>query len=134
MELQNMVDLNFDKMNGLIPAIVQDYKTNTILVLAFMNKEAWLHTVSTKKATFYSRTRKGLWVKGETSGHIQVVKEIFIDCDNDTVLLRVEQIGGAACHTGYASCFYKKIEDGQITIMGEPVFNPKEVYQSNSEQ
>jgi phosphoribosyl-AMP cyclohydrolase len=134
MELQNMVDLNFDKMNGLIPAIVQDYKTNNILMLAFMNKEAWLHTVSTKKATFYSRTRKGLWVKGETSGHIQVVKEIFIDCDNDTVLLRVEQIGGAACHTGYASCFYKKIEDGQITIMGEPVFNPKEVYQSNSEQ
>lgn len=123
-----MADLNFDKMNGLIPAIVQDYKTNNILMLAFMNKEAWLHTVSTKKATFYSRTRKGLWVKGETSGHIQIVKEIFIDCDNDTVLLKVEQIGGAACHTGYASCFHKKIEDGQIKIMGEPVFNPKEVY------
>ncbi len=123
-----MVDLNFDKMGGLVPAIVQDYKTKDILMLAFMNKEAWLQTLSTRKATYYSRSRKGLWVKGETSGHIQVVREIFIDCDDDTVLLKVEQIGGAACHTGYPGCFYKKIEDGEIKIVGKPVFNPKEVY------
>lgn len=127
-----MVDLNFDKMGGLIPAIVQDYKTNDILMLAFMNQEAWLHTLATKKATFYSRSRKGLWVKGETSGHVQVVREIFIDCDDDTVLLKVEQLGGAACHTGYASCFHKKLEDDGIKIIGEPVFDPKEVYKSTS--
>lgn len=128
-----MSDLNFDKMDGLIPAIIQDYKTNNVLMVAFMNKEAWLQTVSTKKATFYSRTRKGLWVKGETSGHIQIVKQIFIDCDNDTVLLKVEQIGGAACHTGYTSCFHKQLEDGKIRTIGEPVFNPKEVYKKNNE-
>lgn len=125
-----MADLNFDKMDGLIPAIVQDYKTSEILMLAFMNKEAWLNTIATKKATFYSRSRKGLWVKGETSGHIQIVREIFIDCDNDTVLLKVEQKGGAACHTGYASCFHKKIENGHIKIIGKPVFDPETVYRS----
>jgi phosphoribosyl-AMP cyclohydrolase len=123
-----MPELNFDKMDGLIPAIVQDYKTNEVLMLAFMDKAAWLHTVSTQKATFYSRTRKGLWVKGETSGHIQAVREIFIDCDNDTILLKVEQVGGAACHTGYVSCFHKKVEDGQIKVVGQPVFDPKKVY------
>ena len=128
-----MADLNFDKLNGLIPAIVQDYKTNEVLMLAFMNKEAWLHTVSTRKATFYSRTRKGLWVKGETSGHIQIVREIFIDCDNDTVLLKVEQKGGAACHTGFAGCFHKQFQDGNITVIGEPVFNPKDVYKTSDE-
>lgn len=123
-----MTDLNFDKLDGLIPAIVQDHKTKNVLMLAFMNKEAWNQTISTRKATFYSRTRQGLWVKGETSGHVQEVKEIFIDCDNDTVLLSVEQIGGAACHNGFASCFHKKLEDGHIKIVGEPVFDPKEVY------
>jgi phosphoribosyl-AMP cyclohydrolase len=123
-----MVDLNFDKMDGLIPAIVQDHKSGDVLMLAFMTKEAFLHTLSTKKATFYSRSRKGLWIKGETSGHFQIVKEIFTDCDNDTVLLKVEQIGGAACHTGYAGCFFKKIENNEISIVGEPVFDPKKVY------
>ncbi|MFO8084388.1 MAG: phosphoribosyl-AMP cyclohydrolase [Desulfobacterales bacterium] len=123
-----MIDLDFDKMNGLIPAIVQDHKTGEVLMLAFMNKEAFNHTLSTKKATFYSRTRKGLWIKGETSGHFQLVKEIFIDCDNDTVLLKVEQIGGAACHMGYSGCFFKKIDGGEIHFIGTPVFDPKKVY------
>ena len=123
-----MIELNFEKMNGLVPAIVQDYKTNEVLMLAFMNEEAWENTLKTGKASFYSRTRKGLWVKGETSGHVQLVKEIYVDCDDDTVLLKVEQIGGAACHTGYASCFYKKIEDGKVVTVGKPVFDPKEVY------
>ena len=123
-----MIELNFEKMNGLVPAIVQDYKTNEVLMLAFMNEEAWENTLKTGKASFYSRTRKGLWVKGETSGHVQLVKEIYVDCDDDTVLLKVDQIGGAACHTGYASCFYRKIEDGKVVTVGEPVFDPKDVY------
>lgn len=123
-----MIKLDFKKTGGLIPAIVQDYKTNEILMLAFMNQKAWDATLETGKATYYSRSRNTLWVKGLTSGNIQIVKEIRIDCDDDTVLLKVEQIGGAACHTGYRSCFYKKIEDGKIKIIGKPVFDPKEVY------
>ena len=123
-----MITLNFKKMGGLVPAIVQDYKTGEVLMLAFMNQDAWEATLDTGKATFYSRTRQALWIKGKTSGNMQLVKEIRIDCDDDTVLLKVEQVGGAACHMGYKSCFFKKIENGAIRIMGEPVFNPEEVY------
>lgn len=123
-----MIALNFEKCDGLIPTIVQDYETGEVLMLAFMNKEAWQETLETGKATFWSRTRQELWVKGKTSGHVQLVKEIRVDCDDDTVLLQVEQIGGAACHTGYASCFFKKVEAGSVQIVGEKVFDPKEVY------
>ncbi|MBW1726763.1 MAG: phosphoribosyl-AMP cyclohydrolase [Deltaproteobacteria bacterium] len=123
-----MITLNFKKMGGLIPAIVQDYKTGEVLMLAFMNQDAWEATLDTGKATYYSRTRQALWIKGKTSGNMQLVKEIRIDCDDDTVLLKVEQVGGAACHMGYRSCFFKTVEDGKIRIMGEPVFNPEEVY------
>jgi phosphoribosyl-AMP cyclohydrolase len=97
-------------------------------MLAYMNPDAFNATLSTGKATYYSRSRQTLWVKGETSGNIQLIKEIRIDCDDDTVLLKVEQLGGAACHTGHRSCFYKKIEDGSIRIMDEPIFDPREVY------
>lgn len=124
-----MINLNFKKIDGLVPAIVQDYETGEVLMLAFMNKEAWDKTLSTGKATYYSRSRKKLWVKGETSGNFQVVKEIFIDCDEDTVLLKIEQKGGAACHTGNKSCFYRKAEkDGSLSDIGKPVFDPMEVY------
>lgn len=123
-----MMELDFNKMNGLVPAIVQDFHTNDVLMLGFMNPEAWEATLSTGKATFYSRTRQTLWVKGETSGHVQIVKEIRIDCDDDTILLLVEQVGGATCHTGYRSCFFKKIEGGTVKIIGKPVFDPREVY------
>ena len=123
-----MIDLNFEKCGGLIPTIVQDYETGEVLMLAFMNEEAWQETLDTGNATFWSRTRQELWVKGKTSGHVQLVKEIRVDCDDDTVLLRVEQVGGAACHTGYASCFFKKVEAGSVQIVGEKVFDPKEVY------
>jgi len=123
-----MVTLDFDKMNGLIPAIVQDYKTQEVLMLGFMSPEAWETTLLSGKATFYSRTRQMLWVKGETSGHVQIVREIRVDCDDDTILLLVEQVGGAACHTGYRSCFFRKIEDGAVKIIGAPVFDPREVY------
>ena len=124
------IKLDFEKTDGLIPAIVQDYKTNEVLMLAFMNQKAWDNTVRTGKATFYSRSRKKLWVKGETSGNLQIVKEIRIDCDNDTILLKVDQIGGAACHTGHPSCFYKKVENGTLKITSKPVFDPKEKYKN----
>ncbi len=123
-----MIQLDFKKTGGLIPAIAQDYATGEILMLAYMNQEAFDATLSSGKATYYSRSRQTLWVKGETSGNIQRVKEIRIDCDADTVLLKVEQFGGAACHTGHRSCFYKKIENGSIRVIGEPMFDPKEVY------
>ena len=123
-----MVTLKFDKMGGLIPAIAQDHITGEILMLAYMNREAWENTISTGKATYYSRSRDELWVKGLTSGNVQIVKEIRIDCDNDTVLLKIEQIGGAACHTGHKSCFHKRFDDNEITVIGKPVFDPKEVY------
>jgi len=123
-----MITIDFKKTGGLIPAIVQDYETGEVLMLAFMNQDAWNATLSSGKATFFSRSRQTLWVKGETSGNVQRVMEIWIDCDNDTVLLKVKQLGGATCHTGHRSCFHKKVEDGSIRIIGEPVFDPKEVY------
>ena len=124
-----MVELAFEKTGGLIPTIAQDYRTGEILMLAYMNREAWELTLHTGKATYFSRSRQKIWVKGSTSGNLQMVKNIRVDCDDDTVLLEVEQIGGAACHTGHRSCFFKKINrDGSVDIVGEPVFNPEEVY------
>jgi phosphoribosyl-AMP cyclohydrolase len=123
-----MITPNFDKMGGLVPAIAQDYKTGEVLMLAFMNQQAWEATLSTGKATYWSRTRQELWVKGQTSGNQQIVKEIRIDCDEDTVLLKIEQLGGATCHTGHRSCFHKIVEDGSVKVIGKPVFDPKEVY------
>ena len=123
-----MIRLDFDKTGGLIPAIAQDNSSGEILMMAYMNQEAFEATLSTGTATYYSRSRQKLWIKGETSGNVQRVKEIRIDCDNDTVLLKVEQTGGAACHTGHRSCFHKKIENGSVRIIGEPLFDPKEVY------
>ena len=123
-----MISLNFEKCGGLVPAIVQDAATGEVLMLAFMNKLSWQKTIETGKATYWSRTRQKLWVKGETSGNVQTVKEIRIDCDDDTVLLKVEQVGGAACHTGHQSCFYKKVENNNVVIDGKKIFDPKEVY------
>ncbi len=123
-----MIRLDFDKTGGLIPAIAQDNSSGEVLMMAYMNQEAFEATLSTGTATYYSRSRQKLWIKGETSGNVQRVKEIRIDCDDDAVLLKVEQIGGAACHTGHRSCFHKKIENGSVRIIGEPLFDPKEVY------
>ena len=123
-----MIKLDFGKMDGLIPAVVQEYETGEVLMLAYMNKEAWEETLSTGKATYYSRSRKELWVKGKTSGNLQLIREIRIDCDDDTVLLKGEQLGGAACHTGHKSCFFKKVEDDSVKVVGTPLFNPEEVY------
>ena len=123
-----MIKLDFKKNNGLIPVITQDYRTGEVLMLAYMNEEAFDETVSSKKATYYSRSRKSLWVKGETSGHIQHVKEIRVDCDLDTILLKVEQIGNAACHKGYRSCFFSKVEENDLKITESIIFDPDEVY------
>jgi phosphoribosyl-AMP cyclohydrolase len=125
-----MIRIDFKKAGGLVPAIAQDYASGEILMLAYMNQEAFDATLSSGKATYYSRSRQTLWVKGETSGNVQLVKEIRIDCDDDTILLKVEQLGGAACHTGHRSCFFKKIQNGSMRVIGKPVFDPQEVYNS----
>lgn len=123
-----MIKLDFDKGNGLIPVITQDYKTKEILMQAYMNKEAWEITLKENRAVYYSRSRNKLWKKGETSGNVQIVKEIRVDCDLDSILLLVEQIGGAACHVGYRSCYYRTVKNNSLDITGELIFNPKEVY------
>ena len=126
--MSNQISLDFDKMGGLLPAIVQDAATGDVLMLAFMNPEAWERTLATGEAHYYSRTRNTIWHKGGTSGHVQRVQEIFLDCDRDTVLLKVEQVGGAACHTGHRSCFYQKRQGDGWQVVGAPIFDPKEVY------
>ncbi|RLG57214.1 MAG: phosphoribosyl-AMP cyclohydrolase [Candidatus Hydrothermarchaeota archaeon] len=108
-------------------AVVQDYKTKEVLMVAFMNKEALEKTLKTKKMHYYSTSRKKLWVKGESSGNYQVVKEVYVDCDSDALLFRVEQKGGA-CHEGYYSCFFRKLENNKLSIVGKKVFEPEEVY------
>jgi phosphoribosyl-AMP cyclohydrolase len=124
-----MARLDFEKTGGMIPAVAQDYQSGEVLMLAYMNREAWETTLKSGIATYFSRSRQELWIKGRTSGHRQIVKEIRIDCDDDTVLLKVEQIGGAACHTGHRSCFHKRVKaDGTTEIIGEPIFDPQEVY------
>jgi phosphoribosyl-AMP cyclohydrolase len=120
--------LNFDKAGGLVSAIAQDAATGEVLMIAWMNREAFEETVRTRRAVYFSRSRNKLWRKGEESGNVQEVKEIYIDCDADAVLLKVNQIGGAACHEGYKSCFFRRVDDDQLTIVGQRVFDPKDVY------
>ena len=123
-----MIEPNFAKGDGLVPAIVQDAETKEVLMMAYMNRESWEATLKTGKATYWSRSRQQLWLKGETSGHVQLVKDIFIDCDDDTILLQVKQVGEAACHTGHRSCFYRKLIGEDFVVVGEKIFNPEEVY------
>jgi phosphoribosyl-AMP cyclohydrolase len=120
--------IDFDKSGGLVPAIAQDAATGEVLMLAWMNREAFDETVRTGRAVYFSRSRNRLWRKGEESGNVQEVKEIAIDCDADTILLKVHQIGGAACHEGYKSCFFRRLADGRLEVVGERVFDPKQVY------
>src|SRR6516164_6249544 len=123
-----LMSIDFQKSNGLIPAIAQDATTGQVLMLAWMNQEAYDETVRTGRAVYYSRSRGKLWRKGEESGHVQEVRGIFIDCDADTILLKVHQIGGAACHEGYASCFFRRVDGDNLTVVAERVFDPKQVY------
>jgi len=124
-----MVDLNFEKGNGLLPAVVQEFGTGKVLMLAYINRASWDKTLETGEAHYWSRSRQEIWHKGSTSGNVQKIKEIYVDCDNDTVLFKVEQVGGAACHTGYETCFHKQVgRDREITIVGERIFDPERVY------
>jgi phosphoribosyl-AMP cyclohydrolase len=114
--------------NGLLPAIAQDADTGEVLMLAFMNAASYAETLATGRAVYYSRSRKRLWRKGEESGHVQEVRAVLIDCDADTILLKVNQIGGAACHEGYRSCFFREIVPEGTRVIGERVFDPAAVY------
>jgi len=120
--------LDFEKAGGLVSAIAQDVVTGEVLMIAWMNREAFEETVRTKRAVYFSRSRNRLWRKGEESGNVQEVKRIFIDCDADAVLLKVNQIGGSACHEGYPSCFFRELTDGELAVVSERVFDPKTVY------
>ena len=122
-----MIKIKYYK-NGLVPAIIQDYKNKDVLMMAYMNKKAFNLTIKTKKVHFWSRSRKKLWMKGETSGNFQIIKNIYVDCDFDCILIKVKQVGGSACHTGYRSCFYRKIDKNKLNVLGKKVFDPKEVY------
>ena len=117
---------NFSK--GLVPAIAQDQATGEVLMLAYMNEEAWRKTLETGEAHYWSRSRKELWHKGGTSGHVQKVRSLRLDCASDPVLLLSEQVGGAACHSGRRSCFYREWEDGAVTVCSPQVFDPQKVY------
>ena len=123
-----MNTIDFDKSGGLVPAIAQDAVTGQVLMMAWMNREAYEETLRTGRAVYFSRSRNKLWRKGEESGHVQEVREVYVDCDADTILLKVHQIGGAACHEGYASCFFRKVEPEGLRVVGERVFDPKAVY------
>ena len=120
--------IDFDKSGGLVPAVAQDADSGEVLMMAWMDREAFEETVRTGRAVYYSRSRKKLWRKGEESGNVQMVKGVYIDCDADTILLKVTQIGGAACHEGYKSCFFRELAQGELKTIGERVFDPKQVY------
>lgn len=119
---------DFSKGGGLLPAIAQDAETGVVLMMAYMNPESYAETLATGRAVYYSRSRNKLWRKGEESGNVQKVHAIFVDCDADTILLKVEQIGGAACHEGYQSCFFRQVTPEGLKTVGQRVFDPKEVY------
>jgi phosphoribosyl-AMP cyclohydrolase len=122
---------DFSKGDGLLPVIAQDADTGEVLMLAYMNAESFAQTVATGEAVYFSRSRNRLWRKGEESGHTQQVRAVLVDCDGDTILLKVQQRGGAACHEGYRSCFFREVTDEGLRIVGERVFDPAEVYKKS---
>ena len=122
------MNLDFSKLDGLIPAVIQDAASGRVLMVGFMNEEAFRKTVETGNAVFYSRSRNKLWLKGETSGHRLVVKEISTDCDRDTVLVKVEALGPGVCHEGYESCFFRRLDGGEWKIAEERTYDPGAVY------
>ncbi len=127
-DVDNIIrQLKFDEKE-LVTAVAQDYETGEVLMLAHMNAESIRRTIETGQAVYWSRSRKKLWRKGEESGNVQKVKEFLIDCDGDAILLKVQQIGGAACHTGHRSCFYRKIENGGLAEVAPRVFDPAIIY------
>jgi len=119
---------DFEKRGGLVTAVTQDAETGEVLMVAYMNRAAWEQTLATGVATYFSTSRNALWVKGETSGHTQQVEEIRVDCDADAVLLRVHQRGGAACHEGYRSCFFRRADGNTWRVIAERVVDPATLY------
>jgi phosphoribosyl-AMP cyclohydrolase len=124
-----MDELDFEKSGGLIPAVAQDWQTGEILMLAYISKESWEETLASGCATYFSRSRNKLWKKGESSGHLQKIHSILVDCDEDTVIFLVEQLGPGACHTGHRSCFYREVSGDGLRETEEAVFDAGKVYQ-----
>jgi phosphoribosyl-AMP cyclohydrolase len=122
------MQLDFSKFDGLLPAVVQDHADQRVLMVGFMNEQAFAKTVETGNVTFYSRSRNELWTKGGSSGHYLVVKDIQVDCDLDTVLVSAESLGPGVCHNGFRSCFFRRLDDGQWTQFEDPSYDPKAVY------
>ena len=120
--------IDFDKLGGILPVIAQDDATGEVLMMAYMNPEAFVETLRTGRVCYFSRSRNRLWRKGEESGNVQELRGVYLDCDADTLLVKVRQIGGAACHEGYPSCFFRRIEGEELNVIAERVFNPDEVY------
>lgn len=119
---------DFAKGEGMLPAIAQDAATGEVLMMAYMNPDSYAETIATGRAVYFSRSRNRLWRKGEESGNVQLVRAIYLDCDRDTILLKVEQLGGAACHEGYKSCFFRQVTPDGLKVIGQRVFDPAEVY------
>lgn len=120
--------INFDESSGLVPAVVQDEDSGEVLMLAYINEQAWNATLTSGFATFWSRSRGSLWLKGATSGHKLVVREVLIDCDLDAIVLKVKPIGSGVCHNGFRSCFYRKLVKGDWKVTDTAAFDPTEVY------
>ncbi len=126
-----MIQPDFNKSSeGLVPAIAQDFETGEVLMLAYVNEAAWNQTVASGHATYWSRSRNQLWTKGESSGNLQIIKDILLDCDDDAIIYKVEQIGEAACHTGYRSCFYRRLNEDDAEVIAERIFDPHDVYKT----
>ena len=124
--------IDFDKAGGIVPVVTQDEGTGEVLMMAYMNHEAFAETLRTGRACYFSRSRNRLWRKGEESGNVQEVRAVYVDCDADTLLLKVRQVGGAACHEGYPSCFFRRVTDDELRIVGRRLFDPREVYKTNA--
>ena len=124
--------VDFEKIGGMVPVIAQDHETGDVLMMAYMNREAFEETLRTGRVCYFSRSRNSLWRKGEESGNVQEVREIYVDCDADALLVKVHQIGGAACHEGYRSCFFRRVADDDLEVVAARVFDPAEVYASKT--
>jgi phosphoribosyl-AMP cyclohydrolase len=122
------MNLDFSKLDGLIPAVIQDHKSGRVLMVGFMNEESFAKTIDSGNVTFYSRSRNKLWMKGESSGHLLVVKDISTDCDDDSLLIQVESLGPGVCHNGYESCFYRRLENNEWVENEKPTYDPHAVY------
>jgi phosphoribosyl-AMP cyclohydrolase len=129
-DLDQMID--FDKLGGMLPVITQDDTTGEVLMMAYMNREAFHETLRTGRVCYFSRSRNRLWRKGEESGNVQELRSVYLDCDADTLLVKVHQVGGAACHEGYPSCFFRRVEDRDLKVIAQRVFDPNEVYKKKS--